>query len=190
MNKYGWGQYSDNAYIIAAQVPGKPQAPVFVSSTNSSLLIDLNLDVSNGGLPILSYTLEINDGTENGPFIPVSSYDGISPSHTLDSTVDSLTTGLFYKLRFKATNVLGSGLYSNILKIALIDPPEAPYTPVRVDSASSLTSIGVDWYPLVDGPNAGGVVTGYNLYIAVGVSGSYRLAYSGNGYPTISSQII
>jgi hypothetical protein len=90
-------------------------------------------------------------------------------------------------LRFKATNALGSGTYSNILKIAFIAPPEATYAPIRVDSASSLTSIGVDWYPLVDGPNAGGLITGYNLYMAVGVSGSYRLAYNGNGYPTITS---
>ena len=68
LNAYGWGPYSEISYIIAAQTPGKAQAPIFVSATNTSLTVNLNLAVSNGGLPILSYVLEINDGTETGSF--------------------------------------------------------------------------------------------------------------------------
>jgi hypothetical protein len=47
-----------------------------VSSTDDDLEISMNLNVDNGGSPILDYNLEINDGTDSGPFSPAPLYLG------------------------------------------------------------------------------------------------------------------
>jgi len=74
LNKYGWSEYSDTSYILAAQVPSKPKIPVFKEATVTTIKIDLELNINNGGTPITLYELEINDGTLNGAFTPVTSY--------------------------------------------------------------------------------------------------------------------
>jgi hypothetical protein len=51
-NFYGWGAYSDVATVQAAEVPGKPFAPTFVSSTDSQMIININQNVDNGGSPV------------------------------------------------------------------------------------------------------------------------------------------
>jgi hypothetical protein len=42
------------------------------------MLVSFDLNVDNGGSPILDYSLEINDGTTNGPYAVVASYNGIN----------------------------------------------------------------------------------------------------------------
>lgn len=66
--------------------------------------IALDLNVNNGGSPVLWYELEIDDGTSTGVFVNVTSYDTVSSSHTLDSIIDNLVSGAIYNLRFRAAN--------------------------------------------------------------------------------------
>jgi len=49
-----------------------------------------NLDVDNGGTPILNFELEArNSATPASPFVKISSWDGISQAHILDVLVDT-----------------------------------------------------------------------------------------------------
>lgn len=139
MNKYGWSPYSSISYILAAQVPSKPVTPILTSATDSDLVIAMNLNVDNGGSPILDYTLEIDDGTLSSTFNTYASYTGILSTHTFNQLTDSLTTGKVYRLKIKARNALGSSDYSNILTVALTNAPLAPATLTRVESSSTKT---------------------------------------------------
>ncbi len=101
-----------------------------------------------------------------------------------------MIAGLIYKLRFRARNSIGYSAYSNTLKTALIAKPATPSTPLRTDSSSSKTSIAIDWQTVADDASPGGLITGYNLYMAKGISGSYTLIFNGQGYPTITDYIV
>ena len=51
-NVYGWGEYSDVAILLVATEPAKPKsAPTFISSTDTDLVIGLELvdSIENNG---------------------------------------------------------------------------------------------------------------------------------------------
>lgn len=154
------------------------------------MTINLDLNVINGGSQVLWYELEIDDGTSTGVYVNVTSYDTISPSHILDEITDSLTPGTIYNLRFRAANQIGYGPYSNTLRAALIDKPATPTAPIRIDLSSTKTSIAVTWSTVSDSLTPGGVILGYKLYMATGLSGSFNLVYDGLGFPTINTRIV
>lgn len=103
------------------------------------MILDLNLNVENRGTEILKY--EISVSTDGLTYSVILSYDGISPQHTLNSLVDSLTTGLIYRVRMRAENAIGWGEYSPDLLAALTGPPLTPQAPVKDDNLSTKTSI-------------------------------------------------
>ena len=55
----------------------------------------------------------------------VVSYDqsGLALQHTVTYVADSIVTGKIYSFTFRATNSKGNSDYSEILSIAVIDPP-------------------------------------------------------------------
>lgn len=146
-NSYGWSPYSSTASILAAQPPDQPSAaPVIVSTSDTQINIELDLDIGNGGATISGYTLEINaGGLSDDVFSAVTSYVSGTETHTLDLTTDSLTYGTIYKLRYRAANVEGNGDYSDTVLVALNSLPTAPATPTRVEADSTETAITVSW---------------------------------------------
>ena len=48
----------------------------------------------------------------------------------------------------------------------------------------------MSWAAVSDGLNDGGEISGYQLWMKTGNSGSYVLVYDGDGYPTIKSKIM
>jgi len=94
----------------------------------------------NGGSEISSYELYINDGNDaNEPLTKVVSYTDNSMTHTLDVTTDSLTTGLIYKLMFRATNAIGTSEDSASVRYALVDVPVMPSAPTVLYTFSNET---------------------------------------------------
>jgi len=77
-----------------------------------------NLDVNNGGTPILNFELEARDSANlGGSFVKITSWDGISQTHSLDELVDTqLTPGIIYDFRIRARNNIGFGEYSDYLR--------------------------------------------------------------------------
>lgn len=72
-------------------VPLKPQPPVFVSATDSTITVNLNLNTQNQGAEIIAH--EVSASTDGVIYTPLTSYDGLSSVFTLDKIIDSLTTG-------------------------------------------------------------------------------------------------
>lgn len=78
----------------------------------------------NGGLNILSYSLEMDNG-QGGIFVPVVSIiiDSLATTQTISTGV---VKGRTYKFRYRARNVLGWGEYSPIGYILAAQKPSAP----------------------------------------------------------------
>lgn len=189
-NAKGYGDYSAVTYMLAATTPTAPSAPTFTSSTATDLVIGLDTSTDNGGDSITSYTLYINAGDDSEPTTSVASYNSGDVTHTLNDVTDSLTAGKVYLIKFSATNSIGESAKSNALQVALIASPSAPASLTRVESSSSTTQIGLTWASVADSAAPGGTISGYQLYMATGASGSYSLYYDGDGFPTITSKIV
>jgi titin len=194
-NAYGWGAYSATVGILAAQAPGRPpSAPSILSVSDTEIQVQLDLAIANGGAPLTAHVLEINaGGLTDDEYAEVTSYDSAAglPLHTLEATVDGLDYGTIYKLRYRAENALGAGGYSDVTLVALNAVPEAPLTPVRVESGSTETSIAVSWDDMQPDPVLdGNSITGYRLYAAREQSNIYSLVYDGTGFPQIRSAIV
>ena len=59
-NFNGWGLYSEIGYILAAQAPSVPPAPVYLGSTATTINLQFIPPADNGGAEISSYTLWID----------------------------------------------------------------------------------------------------------------------------------
>jgi hypothetical protein len=60
--------------FLAANKPGKAQAPAYVSSTTSSITIRaISPDVDDGGIPIIRYRIYADDGTVGSDFNELTS---------------------------------------------------------------------------------------------------------------------
>jgi hypothetical protein len=97
-NINGPGEFSDTAYLVAARVPGRPPKPQYLSSTDSSILVSILPTADDGGKIVTQIKLEISAYSGN-TWTPISSYDGISLTHSLTASNDGLLTGNKYKLR-------------------------------------------------------------------------------------------
>jgi len=121
----------------------------------------------------------------------VTSYDGISPMMTLTKLVDSIVTGQIYRFRFRAFNIIGWGEYSTDLIAAVTSVPSQPLQPVRDQLLSTKTSIAFSWKIVADGPGlTGAEVTGYRVYMAKDIGGTYSLLFDGKDFRTITSYIV
>lgn len=77
LNAIGWSDYSPIAYIRAANVPDAPTQLRFVSSTQTTVTLELPRSLNDGGSPILSYKLWVDAGNDfSSSFTEVQSYNG------------------------------------------------------------------------------------------------------------------
>ena len=149
----------------------------------------LNLDVLNNGSEIFEYGLEIS--TDGVTFTVVANYDTVSPGYSLGKIEDGLLTGSIYYLRFRARNSIGWGAYSSNLISALTAPPATPSLAVRDDILSDKTTIAFRWPAVADGIGGkGAAITGYRVYMAKGLSGTFALVFDGKTFRTITSYIV
>ena len=54
-NVYGFGDYSDVAFITASEKPLQAQQPTFLSATDSSITLEFDLSIDNQGSPITGF---------------------------------------------------------------------------------------------------------------------------------------
>ena len=72
--------------------------------------------VDNGGSPVTTYELYMNDGNANTePTTKVTTYTNNQLEHTLKDDDDSMTAGLIYKFKFRAINSIGTSEDSEIV---------------------------------------------------------------------------
>ena len=134
-NQVGWSDFSPVASFIAADTPSEPTAPELISFSSTQISLSFNLaSVDNGGLPIVSYTLEITDNVLTG-FTPVVGYTG-EPDYDL-TIADGLVEGAIYTIRWFASNSKGEGTRSDEILVSLMDTPLAPTSLSKVTELSS-----------------------------------------------------
>lgn len=56
-NVNGWGEFSVISFIRAATVPERPLKPTFNTATSTSITLDFNQGVSDGGKDIIEFEL-------------------------------------------------------------------------------------------------------------------------------------
>ena len=149
----------------------------------------LNLNLQDNGSEVFEFGLEIS--TDGVAFVNVANYDTISPGYSLGKIEDGLITGSIYYLRFRARNSIGWGPYSSNLVSALAAPPATPSVAVRDDSLSDKTTIAFRWPAVADGAGGNGAaITGYRVYMAKGLSGTFTLVFDGKNFRTITSLVV
>jgi hypothetical protein len=146
MNVNGWSSLSDPIFIRAAVAPGKPPKPTLVSATDSEMTLQFYKPVDNGGSEITGFKLFRNDGDSSvDPHIEVTTYASNLLRHTLTVTDDSLETGLLYRFKFEATNLVGNSQESDISEFALVTIISAPGKPSVLLDHTSEAAVAVQW---------------------------------------------
>lgn len=105
---------SPSVGYVLADVPATPtNAPVTDPSVTSTELIKIDIDeiTNDGGSPILSYSLEIDDG--NGGDFKIY-YGELSNSLSRTYTLNDVNRGHIYRTRYRTRNIVGYSDYSPI----------------------------------------------------------------------------
>jgi hypothetical protein len=153
VNSIGASGWSPESYLYPAVTPDAPPQPTYISSSDSSITISFQRSPNDGGLPIIDYLLEVDEGDVSSDFNPVVGYsfsdDGYSTA--VDATLNSMTAGLMYRFRVRAQNALGFSDFSQVLMVGLGPLPSNPSAPTKAsdDASNSESSIMLNWSPLV-----------------------------------------
>lgn len=102
-NFNGWGELSDISYYLAATVPGKPLAPIYVSSSASTIELRFVAPTDSGGSPLQEFELHYDTIQETANFVKI--WNGSTYSVTLNtSTYPALAVGTTYRFILYAKN--------------------------------------------------------------------------------------
>jgi len=112
---------------LLAKTPDAPSSAPYSDesiTTGNKLGIRWDAEVENGGASILSYSLEMDDGTGDD-FIAVV---GLESDYLLDSftVARDIKQGTLYRLRYRCRNSIGWSEYSPIAFILAATAPSAP----------------------------------------------------------------
>jgi hypothetical protein len=201
-NSIGWSAWSTDTLIVAAVTPGKPDPPLLVAATATTIELQFFVPATSGGTPLTSYELFRNDGNDaNEATIQVTTYTSNSLTHTLTTAADSVVTGTIYRFRFRAVNAIGNSEYSDTVRYAVVDPPAAPALPTVMQAQTSTSQIAFEWAKVVPvaGQETGQTIHGYLAYMmevnkaASSVSqteGEYTLVYNGTINPDTAEVVV
>ncbi len=163
---------SNTATFIIATIPDKPPTkPVLDVSQSDGEKLKVSIGefvtAQNGGADIVSYEIQIDDGN-NGPFTTVV---GGPESYTLDSEVlitDGIIKGKQYRLRYRAINLIGNGLWSDMTYVVASTYPKAPPKPVY----TFVDNTKLDLILTETQDDGGSKILAYHLYINEGFDGT------------------
>lgn len=143
---------SASNHITTWNVPGKPTI-TSLKAGNSQVTIGFSPPASNGGTPIMGYTVTSNpaDGKDTNTG---------SPSHR--HVVDNLKNGALYEFTVTATNPVGS---NTSLPSRAITPATVPDPPTNVQAmqGTSKGSVIVTFTPTPTVSDGGRKITGYTV---------------------------
>ena len=135
-NINGAGEWSDSGYILAAQVPSRPLTPTYLHSDETSITLGFEASADDGGLIISHYVLQVSE-MEVTNWQDVISYDGITLSHTVSTSVDPIVANSKDRFHIKAVNDYGSSEWSPTIDLVVAPLPSAPSAPTKVQQLSS-----------------------------------------------------
>jgi len=147
--------------VVLAGTPRKPSAApsTILSKTNSkSLYVQYTIPEYDGGSPILTYELQMDDG-KGGDFVSLIGYDEnyLKLSYIVEGNV---TKGKLYRFRYRTKNSVGWSIFSDTGFIQAANVPNKPPVPVYVSSTT--TSITMNFQQTDD--SGGTPVIRYKVY--------------------------
>jgi len=163
-NAVGYGEYSDksSSTTVIPTLPAKPPIPIKNSAQTIGTQIQISItaltgNTQTGGSPIISYTIQWDQGT--------GTWVDIQTSMLLTYTATGLTLGTTYAFKYKATNAIGSGIFSDPLSIKAVNTPAQIAAPTGTYGDG--TQVVIQW----TAPNSnGGTISAYRV-ITQGNSG-------------------
>lgn len=119
--------------MILAQLPDGPPVPALVSSSSSSVTLDVSdfPESSNGGCSIVSFDYQRDDGLD-GAFTTLVGLSSpyLMELHTVTHSAETpIVRSRWYKYRYRARNCVGWGPLSDELHVLAADVPSAPPSP-------------------------------------------------------------
>jgi hypothetical protein len=127
------------------------------------LVSELTTLVETGGSTILSYNIQVDDGSSN--FIDIQGY---SSDSLLLSAAVAVEQGVIYGFRYRAKNIYGWSQFSPTAFILAASPPSAPPKPLFMSATDN--SISIKLQPSIY--DYGSYVTAYILEIDEGTPNS------------------
>jgi titin len=173
------GREADSGVValVLASIPDTPTVgPQNDATITSSNRIRVTYGVTsppdNGGSPILSYALEIDDG-KGGSFQKLigSTSNSFLTAYTISTGIEK---GLEYRLRYRVKNAIGWSGYSPISFILAANAPDAPPKPTF--SSFDTSTLYLNIQPSKD--NGGSPILFYHLYRYNSTSGDFDLIES------------
>lgn len=168
----GYSAHSTAISILAAQIPGTPQAPTTTS-------IGQNIQITwsapdDGGASItaysifiqqadgVSYSLSLQNCNGSSPAI-VTSRTCLVPNIVLNTSPFNLVWGSSVNVKITVTNIIGTSTLSAIGGGAiLVNGPSAPVNFVEVRTITTAYTIGLQWQQGTD--NGGTPVIDYAIW--------------------------
>lgn len=163
--------FSSVKSVLVAVVPDAPTTSVKrIDDGSKDSTITVSFDplptASMNGAQVLSYSLEISNGT-SGNFAVYSGANGIASMKTsFILTTPLVTKGSTYAFRYRALNAYGYGDYSPISYITVSGPPDKPSKLTVSSYSASAITIGI---PLNPG-DGGTPLISLEVYYADGLS--------------------
>lgn len=133
--------FSEPVSFVLADIPGTPgSAPTsdFSISSASQLKIDVPVVLVDGGSPILSYSLELDNG-RGGDFKVL--FGTVSDTLTTSILSKDVERGLLYRARYRVRNAIGWSGYSPIGYLRAAGRPQFPPAPSYVSATADTMTI-------------------------------------------------
>ena len=163
-NIAGLSAFSDVTAVVLADVPSKPtDIPVndLTSTSDSQIKVSFATPPpNNGGSPILSYELQIDDG-KFGVFRSVIGFDSNS-LFTVFTITKNIEKGSTYWLRYWAKNSIGWGPFSDEVVVLAATIPSRPPKPTFNRYSIADDKVYIDLYKVEN--NGGSQMLYYELY--------------------------
>jgi hypothetical protein len=176
-NVIGDGLFSNILTTTASSIPGKITSLSIGLQSKTSLTINWSQPDKTGDLPFTSYYVR----HDNADFVLEAPIDnGLSTSFTLTVTQPG-NEGNVYRFRVAVANSLGTGPYSDEIRLMATDPPALP-TLTTDDSQRTIDSVFLHFAANAD--DGGSPIIGYLLQRDEGLAGSpFSLIYDGTNKP-------
>lgn len=164
--------------------PGKPGKPVSLGADFAAQTITLTWlkPESNGGWPILTFELWIDDGAGTWPADPVSLDAAVLDLEDLQYLMQGLTGGYTYAVKITATNAIGTSEESDTQYLVCADIPDPPDAAPTLEAATDST-ITIAWNPPAH--DGGSAIIGYRVYMNYLRDGDWEMVYDGYQQPSV-----
>ncbi len=157
-NAVGSENFTSASFTTVRRNPDSPQNLSVVNISSTSLSLQWQLPVSNGGSSILDYKVEVSG--DSGTTWTVIQH---SASNNLGFDVSNLLKNHAYKFRVSAVNIIGVGNPSEVVSVTTL--PTVPDAPTTL-SVSGISANGatVKWLAPID--RGGQTISDYKIEIS------------------------